>query len=130
MPLVVVTKNIMRMCAFKKFGDDLRRCEKLQRPLEKRTLDVTGRRLERGTVALTRAKIRVIKSTKWAVNITKKYRVASFAMTCQRLRKLSPGVLESCARKMISENTRRSGVYTAESVLWVSDLGLPMRTID
>jgi hypothetical protein len=31
---------------------------------------------------------------------------------------------------MISENTRRSGVYTAESVLWVSDLGLPMRTID
>ena len=34
----------------------------------------------RGAVALTRPRIRVISSTKWEVNITRKYRVASSAM--------------------------------------------------
>lgn len=34
----------------------------------------------KGAVALTRPRIRVISSTKWEVNITRKYHVASSAM--------------------------------------------------
>jgi hypothetical protein len=50
------------------------------------------------------------------VNITRKYRVASFAIIFQRLGKSSPRVFDLFAKKMISENTRESEVHVIREV--------------
>ena len=59
---------------------------------------------------LTRPRFRVISSTKWEVNITRKYRVASSAMVPKIVGILSPGVVHRVAKKIVSENASRSGV--------------------
>lgn len=60
----------------------------------------------------TRPRTRVISSMKWEVNMTRKYSVASFAMTSQRLGRLSPGALNLFANKMSNEKARESEVCT------------------
>jgi len=52
----------------------------------------------RGAVALTRPRIRVISSTKWEVNITRKYRVASSAMVPRMVGILSDDAFDRIAK--------------------------------
>ena len=61
-------------------------------------------------VALTRPKSRVISSTKWEVNMTRKYHVASWAMVPRRVGPLIFGILDFAAKRVINENARKSGV--------------------
>ena len=62
-------------------------------------------------VALTRPRVRVISSTKWELNITRKYHVASCAMVPKRVGPLRFNALDFAAEKVINENARKSGVY-------------------
>ena len=64
--------------------------------------------------------MRVISSTRWEVNITRKYRMASLAMTSKRLGNPSPGIFDFFAKKITSENARQSEVciYSAGSAVW------------
>jgi hypothetical protein len=62
-------------------------------------------------VALTRPRFRVISSTKWEVNIIKKYRVASSAMIFKMVGIWSPDVFDRLAKTMVKENASRSEVY-------------------
>lgn len=87
-------------------GDDLRSWQKLDRFLD--APGVTGRSPNRRTTTLTRPRLKVISSTKWEVNITKKYRVASSAMVFKILGILSPDAFDRAATKMVNENARRS----------------------
>ena len=66
-----------------------------------------------GAVTLTRPRIRVISSTKWEVNITRKYHVASSTTILRMLGKLSFGASDLIAKKTINKNARESGVYTS-----------------
>ena len=62
-------------------------------------------------VALTRPRFKVISSTKWEVNITRKYRVASSAMAFKIVGTLSPRASDVAAMKMIKENARKSCLH-------------------
>ena len=62
-------------------------------------------------VKLTRPRARVISSTKWEVNIIRKYHVASSAMVPRMLGNLNFSVFDLIAKKMINENARKSGVH-------------------
>jgi len=61
-------------------------------------------------VALTRPTVRVISSTRWALNITRKYHVASSAMVPRMLGTLSSEAFDFAAKKVINENARKSDV--------------------
>lgn len=76
--------------------------------------------VQRGEQSLTCAKAKVIASTKWPVNITRKYRMASLVITSKMLGILTPGTLDFIAEKMISENARKSKVYRFSngSTIW------------
>ena len=88
-----------------------------------------GRRVRRGgadirMAALTRPSARVMVRTKWEVNITIKYRVASCAMIPRIPGTLNPGALDAAAMKIINENARESdscvirGISTAGGILY------------
>ena len=62
--------------------------------------------------ALTRPRFRVISRTKWEVNITRKYSVASSAMVFKIDGILSPCTSDLMAKKTINKNARRSGSFT------------------
>ena len=62
-------------------------------------------------VALTRPRVRVISSTKWELNITRKYHVASCAMVPKMVGPLRFDAFDFAAEKVINENARKSGVY-------------------
>ena len=62
-------------------------------------------------VALTRPRVRVISSTKWELNITRKYHVASWAMAPRRVGPLIFDALDFPVKNMINENARKSGMY-------------------
>jgi len=62
-------------------------------------------------VALTRPRVRVISSTKWELNMTRKYHVASCAIVSRRVGPLRFDALDFAAKKVINENARKSGVY-------------------
>jgi len=64
-----------------------------------------------GAVTLTRPRVRVISSTKWEVNIKKKYNVESSAMVFRILGSLPLVPLVIIARESINENARKSGAY-------------------
>jgi hypothetical protein len=66
-------------------------------------------------IALTRPRFRVNTSTKWEVNITRKYHVASSAMLSKIVGTLSPGTLDFLAEKIINENARESDVYISSA---------------
>ena len=66
---------------------------------------------DRGAVALTRPRFRVISSTKWEVNITKKYRVASSAIVLKIVGIWSPGVFVRLAKTMVNAKARKSEIY-------------------
>ena len=72
---------------------------------------------ERETVALTRASPKVISSTKWEVNITKKYRVASSAMFFKMVGILSPLASDTAAKKIIDQNARKSDFLPRQYIL-------------
>lgn len=65
----------------------------------------------RGTITLARPRVRVITSTKWAVNMTRKYRTVSSAMVLKSPRTLNPDVLDLFAKKTIKDNATESDVY-------------------
>jgi hypothetical protein len=79
-------------------------------------LDDLARDEERGKVALTRPSARVISSTKWEVNITRKYSVASSTMVAKIPVNSSPPIFDLLAKKRINKNARESGVYNVEVV--------------
>ena len=62
--------------------------------------------------ALTRPRFRVNTRTKWEVNITRKYHVASSAMLSKIVGALSPSTLDLLAEKIINEKARESDVQT------------------
>jgi len=62
-------------------------------------------------IALTRPRVRVISSTKWELNMTRKYHVASSAMVPRRVGPLIFDVPDFATKKVINENARKSGVY-------------------
>ena len=62
-------------------------------------------------VGLTRPRVRVISSTKWELNITRKYHVASCAMVPRSVGPLIFDVPDFPVKNMINENARKSGVY-------------------
>lgn len=70
----------------------------------------------RGDTALTRPRFMVISNTKWEVNMTRKYRVASSATTPKILGAPNVGILDRIAREIISENARKSGTYSFSRV--------------
>ena len=70
---------------------------------------ITGN--EKATGALTRPSFRVNSTTRWEVNITRKYRVASSTMVSKILRALIPGALDFTAQKIINENARKSNFH-------------------
>lgn len=107
-PLIVVTKNVMRVVAIR-VGNDLRCWKKLDRVLEKHGPSIINCNQEIGAVVRTRPKTRVIVSTKWEVNITMKYNVASAAMVPRMVGILSLVAPDLDARKTINENASRSG---------------------
>jgi hypothetical protein len=55
------------------------------------------------------------------VNITRKYRVESFATTSKIIGILSPGVLEVTVKKMINKNARKSGFGRVSAIQWIWD---------
>lgn len=59
-------------------------------------------------VARTRPRIRDISRTRWEVNITRKYRVASLAMISKRFGILGPDSFDVITRKIVNENARKS----------------------
>ena len=61
-------------------------------------------------VALTCPRVRVITSTKWELNMTRKYHVASSAMVSRRAGPLRFDTLDFAAKQTINENARKSGV--------------------
>ena len=71
-----------------------------------------------GTVALTRARFRVISSTKWAVKMNKKYSIASSA-TVLKIVGILLRASDVIAKKTITENARESDQpkFFAKSVL-------------
>ena len=64
-------------------------------------------------VGLTRPGVRVISSTKWELNITRKYHVASCAMVPRSVGPLIFDVPDFATKKVINENARKSGVYVS-----------------
>ena len=64
--------------------------------------------IQKGTTTLTCPKVRVITSTMWEVNMTRKYRVASCAIVLMRDGILSPSFSDRIARKIVNENARKS----------------------
>ena len=69
-----------------------------------------------GVVALTLPRVRVISNTKWELNMTRKYHVASSAMVSRILGVLRFDTFDFAAKKVINENARRSGVHIAVRV--------------
>ena len=63
----------------------------------------------RGAVVLTRPRVRVISSTKWEVNMTKKYRVESSAIAPRMVGIIADDFFDFIAKKTINENARKSG---------------------
>ena len=63
-------------------------------------------------VALTLPKIKVISSTKWELNMTRKYHVASWAMVPRIVGPLIFDVPDFAAKKVINENARKSVYIT------------------
>lgn len=78
--------------------DNLRAWKKLNRYLEKYARDVLGCSPEERIVALTRPRFNVNTSTKWEVNITRKYHVASSAIVSKMVGTLRPGTLDFFAK--------------------------------
>ena len=75
---------------------------------------MTSVAVEKGAaVALTRPRVRVISSTKWELNITRKYRVASSAIVRRMFGILSVDAFDFAAKKMINENASKSGRYVS-----------------
>ena len=64
-------------------------------------------------VALTRPRVKVISSTKWEVNIIRKYHVASSTMVARMVGTLRSAALDLVAKKATSENARKSGAHVA-----------------
>ena len=62
----------------------------------------------RRAVALTRPRVRVITRTKWAVNMTKKYRAVSWAMVLKSPTTLRPDRFDFFAKYTINRNARES----------------------
>ena len=71
-------------------------------------LDVIGKNGGRGWFTLTRPRSRVISSTKWEVNMTRKYRIASSAIVPKRLGILSFFASDFEAKKTINVKARKS----------------------
>ena len=82
-------------------GGDLRSWKELDRWLGTRELEVIIS--DRGMAILTRPSANVMVSTKCEVNMTKKYRVESFAMVLT-----IPGAVVFLVRKTISKNAKKS----------------------
>jgi len=74
-------------------------------------LDVIGGVESGGTATLTRPRVRVISSTKWEVNIIKKYKVESSAMVFRIFGSLPLVSFVVIAKKIINENASKSGAY-------------------
>jgi len=66
------------------------------------------------------SRFRVITSTKWEVNMTRKYRVASSTMVPKMPGTLGPTVFDFFAKKMINKNARESDLcaLSARSAQW------------
>lgn len=62
-------------------------------------------------VLLTRPRFRVITSTKWEVNMSRKYRVASSATVSKIVGTLSAAVLVLFAKKIIDKKAKESCVH-------------------
>ena len=75
-------------------------------------------------VALTRPRVNVISSTKWELNITRKYHVASSAMVSRMLGTLIFDTFDLAAKKVINKNARKSGVRIAARVRTPSGVSL------
>lgn len=60
------------------------------------------------TTVLTRANMRVVMITRWEVNITRKYHVASSTIVPRILETSSPCFFDVLAKKTIKENVRNS----------------------
>jgi hypothetical protein len=101
-------KSVMRVVAVR-VGNDLRGWKKLDRVLGRHRLIIADCNPKIGAIARTRPKTRVIVSTKWEVNITMKYNVASAAMVPRMVGILSLVAPDLDARKTINENASRSG---------------------
>ena len=122
-PLVEVTSSRMRIAAFRGGRYRLTQLEEVG-SFPAYMVDIIRCSPERGKVALTRPRLRVITSTKWEVNMTRKYRVASFVMDLKMVGILSPPALDLRASKTINENARKSDANAvwAESVTCGLDL--------
>lgn len=74
-------------------------------------MDVIGC-VERGEkVTLTRPRPMVISSTKWEVNMTKKYNAESSAMDFRMFGRLPLVFFITIVKKIINENAKKSGAY-------------------
>ena len=116
LPLIEAMKHIVRIVAFR--GDRCR-LTKLEEvgsfpgePYIRCYWLKPGERNGR----LTRPRLRVITSTKWEENITRKYRVASFAMQLKMDGILSPCASNVIAKKMITENARKSYLHMSSEM--------------
>lgn len=89
-------------------GENLRARKKLDRDLDKHAVGIIRCNLGSGAAELTRPRFRVITRTKWEVNMTRKYSVASSAIVSERVENLNPGALNFLVRKIINENARVS----------------------
>ena len=65
--------------------------------------------VRKAVVSLTRPRMRVISSTKWEVNMTRKYSMESPAIVRKTPVTLSPDAFDFTAKKIVNENARRSG---------------------
>ena len=73
-------------------------------------LNIIDRSPERVRVVLTRPRFRVNTNARWALKITKKYRVASSAMVLNMVGILSPCFSDFAAKKTITTNARESNL--------------------
>ena len=64
----------------------------------------------RGTAVRTRPSVRVIASTKWEVNMTRKYHVASSAIFPKIVGKLTARTLDLAAAETMNRKARESGL--------------------
>ena len=72
--------------------------------------------IQRGTIALTRWGDKPSTSTKWEVNTTRRYNIASSAIVIKVDGILSLGVLDRIAEKTINENARRSDAQIISAI--------------
>jgi hypothetical protein len=112
LPLVVVTKRIMRVIVQRADWLRLTLLEEVGSS-SNRSRDTHQNAIRCAvlseTVTLTRPRFRVITSTKWEVNMTRKYRVASSTMVPRMPETFDPPMFDFFAKKTISKKARVSG---------------------